>query len=212
LNFVKIGNLEWSVEDARFRNMQNGDIIPLAKNALEWDKYCLNDMPCCCAYEFDEKNINKFGLIYNVHVVLHADTIVPEGTRLATYADWNSLIENLGSNMPKDKYSQSEVLLKLKSTKGWNGKINFTYPLTGNNESRFTAVPGGQLISDMFNGTLSIDKGQGVSWWTADLAHPHIAASDKTKFNMHGTVDIAEFVDLKKSKYKTGRYMRLVKI
>lgn len=212
MNFVKIGKHEWCTEDARFTQVQNGDLIPIAKSIAEWESYCLNDEYCCCAYDFDDKNIKKYGLIYNVHVVNQAESVVPKGVRLATYDDWSDLINSLGSNLPKDKYSQSEVLLKLKSDRGWPGKIAFTTPLVGSNESGFTAVPGGYIQSDLINGTIFVEKGQGVSWWTSDYANPHVSAYDKNKFGLHTPSNPDDFFDPKKSVYKLGRYMRLIKL
>ena len=212
MNFVKIGKHEWCTEDARFTQAQNGDLIPVAKSIAEWELYCLNDEYCCCAYDFDDKNIKKYGLIYNVHVVNQAESVVPKGVRLATYDDWSDLINSLGSNLPKDKYSQSEVLLKLKSDRGWPGKIAFTTPLVGSNESGFTAVPGGYIQSDIINGTIFVEKGQGVSWWTSDYANPHISAYDKNKFGLHNPSKPDDFFDTKKSVYKSGRYIRLIKL
>ena len=212
MNFVKIGKHEWCTEDARFTQVQNGDLIPIAKSIAEWESYCLNDEYCCCAYDFDDKNIKKYGLIYNVHVVNQAESVVPKGVRLATYDDWSDLINSLGSNLPKDKYSQSEVLLKLKSDRGWPGKIAFTTPLVGSNEYGFTAVPGGYIQSDIINGTIFVEKGQGVSWWTSDYANPHVSAYDKNKFGLHTPSNPDDFFDPKKSVYKLGRYMRLIKL
>ena len=187
-------------------------LIPVAKSIAEWESYCLNDEYCCCAYDFDDKNIEKYGLIYNVHVVNQAESVVPEGLRLATYDDWCDLMNSLGSNVPKDKYSQSEVLLKLKSDRGWPGKIAFTTPLIGSNESGFTAVPGGYILSDIINGTIFVEKGQGVSWWTSDYANPHVSAYDKNKFGLRTPSNPDDFFDPKKSAYKLGRYMRLIKL
>jgi uncharacterized protein (TIGR02145 family) len=155
--------------------------------------------------------------------VRQAESVVPEGTRLATCDDWCDLIDTLGSNVPKDKYSQSEVLLKLKSDKGWVGKIiwnslegeewkTLTNPLTGTNESGFTALPGGYKDSDMFGDKIFYEKGKGVSWWTLDFANPHVSANDKNKFGLFNTSNVDRFFDLKNSHYKLGRYIRLVKL
>jgi uncharacterized protein (TIGR02145 family) len=212
MNFTKVGKHEWCTEDARFTQARNGELIPIATSISEWESYCLNDEYCCCAYDFDNKNIKKYGLIYNVHVVNQAESIVPEGMRLATHDDWCDLINSLGSNIPKDKYSQSEVLQKLKSDKGWPGKIAFTTPLTGSNESGFTAVPGGHIQSDIINGTIFVEKGQGVSWWTSDFANPHVSVYDKNKLGLHPPSNPDDFFNLKKSSNKLGRYMRLIKL
>ena len=212
MNFVKIGKHEWCTEDARFTHSQNGGLIPFAKTMAEWDSYCLNDEYCCCAYDFDDKNIKKYGLLYNVHVVNQADSVVPEGTRLASYEDWCDLMNSLGSNIPKDKYSQSEMLSKLKSDKGWPGKIAFTTPLIGSNDSGFTALPGGCINSDIMNGTIFAEKGEGVSWWTSDYANPYISAYDKNKFGLHAPSNPDDFFDTKKSNFKRGRYIRLIRI
>ena len=68
MNFVKIGKHEWCTEDARFTQVQNGDLIPIAKSITEWESYCLNDEYCCCAYDFDDKNINNY---INFYTMLH---------------------------------------------------------------------------------------------------------------------------------------------
>lgn len=223
MKFVKIGKCEWCTEDARFTVSQNGDPIPIATSIEEWDTYCLNDEYCCCAYDFDDKNIKKYGLLYNVHVVKQAESIVPLGTRLATYEDWFDLINFLGNNVPKDKYSQSEVLIKLKSDKGWSGKMvwnalvegqwkMFNNPLTGTNESGFAALPGGYKDSVEFGDKIFFEKGKGVSWWTLDFANPYITANDKNKFGLSKPSNPDRFFDLKHSYYKEGRYLRLIKL
>ena len=211
MNFIKIGNLEWCTEDARFTHAQNGDPIHMAKSIEEWDAYCLNDEYCCCAYDFDDKNIKKYGLFYNVHCVNQWESVVPEGTRLASYEDWCDLINSLGSNVPSDKYSQSEVLIKLKSQKGWTGKIAFINPLTGSNESGFTALPGGYLKHVMMP-TIFHGKGQSVHWWTSDYATILISEYDKNKFIINPSTNPDDYFDTKSSAFKSGRYMRLVKL
>ena len=211
MEFVKIGKNEWCTEDARFMHDRNGDPIHMAKSIEEWDSYCLNDEYCCCAYDFDEKNLKKYGLFYNVHCVNQWESVVPEGTRLPSYEDWSDLIASLGSNVPPDKYSQSEVLIKLKSQKGWPGKIAFKNPMVGTNESGFTALPGGYLKHVMMT-TIFHGKGQSVHWWTTDYADVIVSEYDKNKFLLEPKLNPDDFFNLKYDNYKIGRYMRLVKM
>jgi len=211
MEFIKIGKNEWCTEDARFTRDRNGEAIHMAKSIEEWDSYCLNDEYCCCAYDFDDKNIKKYGLFYNVHCINQSDSIVPEGYKLPSYDDWCDLITSLGSNLPKDKYSQSEVLIKLKSQKGWPGKIAFTNPLTGSNESGFTALPGGYLEHVMMP-TIFHGKGQSVHWWTSDYATVCVSEYDKGIFTLKTAKNTDRYFDLKHSAFKEGKYMRLIKL
>ena len=122
MNFVKIGKHEWCTEDARFTQVQNGDLIPIAKSIAEWESYCLNDEYCCCAYDFDDKNIKKYGLIYNVHVVNQAESVVPEGVRLATYDDWCDLLIIWVLMSPRINILKARCCLNLNQTEVGPGK------------------------------------------------------------------------------------------
>ncbi len=84
-----------------------------------------------CAYDNNSANINKYGLLYNWHVVNDARGIAPEGWRVPTAADWNALCEYLGgADVAGEKLKE------------W-GTTHWFEPNYANNESGFSAVPSG---------------------------------------------------------------------
>jgi uncharacterized protein (TIGR02145 family) len=195
---ITIGGIEWSTANSSNIKMKNGGVIALAKSMEEWQSFCLNKQPCCCAYDFDEKNVAKYGHIYNAYVVAEGDNFSPDGFRIPSRNDWNNLLDALGGNISIDKNTPSPCLAKLKAVKGWLGKMN------GTNESGFNALPGG----DLFIGKEFRDKGFGVSWWTVEYNVPHITQYDKNKFKFHDTG--AEIFNGPKGAM-SGKYIRLIR-
>lgn len=196
---IQIGNIEWSTTNVSLTTFNDGSPIAMAKNMEEWNALCKAQKPCCCAYDFDDKNVKKFGLIYNPFVIIEADRFCPAGWQIASRADWDALLESLGGNIPKDKNTPSEAIVKLKAEKGWLSKMN------GTNESGFNALPGG----DLFIGNSFRDKGYGIVWWSAEFHQPHITQYDKNKFKFHeGTKEEG----LKSPNgWNSGAYIRFVK-
>jgi hypothetical protein len=95
--------------------------------------------------------------------------------------------------------------------KGWPRKIAFTNPLTGSNESGFTALPGGYLEHVMMP-TVFHGKGQAVHWWTCDYATVCISEYEKGIFTIKEVENTDKYFDLKQSAFKSGKYMRLIKL
>ncbi len=99
-----------------------------SKNNYWWT---LQSEGAYCAYDNNSGNINKYGLLYNWHVVNDARGIAPEGWRVPTAADWDTLCVYLGgANVA------GEML------KDW-GTEHWLDPNYATNESGFTAMPSG---------------------------------------------------------------------
>ena len=177
MNFVSIGANSWSDCNLVATEFNDGRTLPVVESIEEWKALSAQGKPCCCAYDFDSKNIKKYGLIYNPHAVEFALEILPDGTRIASRADWNNLIESLGGNSPVDNYTPTESLLAIKSEKGWRKQLvqGTSVNMNGNNSSGFSALPGG----DLFIGSSFRGKGFGTMWWTSDWHQPHITQYDK---------------------------------
>lgn len=89
------------------------------------------------------QNIETYGVLYNWPAAKNA---CPAGWHLPSDAEWNVLVDYLGSN----------VALKMKSVNGWKNNTN------GTNESGFSALPGG-FCSFIGFGTV----GQYGYWWSS---------------------------------------------
>lgn len=126
---VKIGNQLWMAENLDWK----------------WDgldvggSYSVYTVPHAWYYNNDEAtygvNGNKYGLLYNGYALRNlADGLVdgiPSGWRVASYADYSTLISSVGSDSGT----------KLKSTSGWNGSGN------GTDDYGFNGVACGVIIN-----------------------------------------------------------------
>ena len=195
MEVIKINNQIWASENLKLDSFADGEQILKVKTMQEWIDVCNSKKACCCAYDFKDSNVSKYGLLYNEYVVTNAKKIAPEGFRIPTKNDWDILIEGLGGLY--------DCMPKIKSTKGWL-KVGLD-AMNGNNESGFNATPGG----DLFIGTQFRDEKYGVTWWTEDGYQPHITQYDKKKFNFHDTdTSFRDNIDIKPN--KSGKYIRLI--
>jgi uncharacterized protein (TIGR02145 family) len=144
---VKINSQEWMAENLNVSHFLNGDLIPEAKTAEEWEKAGKAGLPAWCYYNNDPSN-NKNGKLYNFYAINDPRGLAPKGWQIPQNINWSKLISYLGT--------VDIAGLKLKSTAGWksDGK--------GNNLSGFQALPSGYRLA---NGTFNDinDKGQ---WWS----------------------------------------------
>ena len=108
----------------------------------------------CWAYDNNEANVSTYGYLYTWDI---AKLVCPQGWHLPTDAEWTTLTNALGGeNTAGDK---------LKNNFGWNensGKNG-----NGNNESGFSASPGGYLT---YNNSSFAYIGKYGNWWSSTEA------------------------------------------
>lgn len=143
---VKIGNQIWTSKNLDVSTFRNGEPIPQAKNKVEWMNFQINDIPAWCYYEFNEKNGEKYGKLYNWYAVNDSRGIAPQGYHVPSDDEWNILTEFLGGSDIAGK--------KMKSKDGWK-------PYEGDNSSGFNALPGGYWYD---NGNFYKITGYGYFW------------------------------------------------
>lgn len=161
---IKIGNQTWTTKNLSVETFQNGDIIPHAKSAEEWENANRNKQPAWCYYNNDPSNGDKFGRLYNWYAINDPRGLAPLGWHTPNWEEWLSLIEYLGG---------SDIAgSKLKSNNGWIDDGN------GSNESGFTGLPGGdRMVSGNF---LSLTSNG--FWWTTSEANTE---SEAIYFNLN---------------------------
>lgn len=73
---------------------RNGDVIPQAANAQEWDAMDKEMKGAWCYLDFDPANGQKYGRIYSGHALKDPRGLAPAGWRLMTKDDYEKLIQD----------------------------------------------------------------------------------------------------------------------
>ena len=84
---------QWTIDYLRTTHFNNGDEIPLIQDEANWSA---QTSAAKSYYPGVGNPYNTAGFIYNWFVIEDERGIAPEGWRVATVEDWNSIIECLG--------------------------------------------------------------------------------------------------------------------
>lgn len=144
---VTIGSQVWMTKNLTVAKFRNGDPIPEAKTADEWDKAAENQQPAWCYYDNDPANGKTYGKLYNWYAVNDPRGLAPTGYHVPSDEEWIKLTDFLG-------YDAGD---QMKSTSKWSEGGN------GNNSSGFSGLPGGSRTVD---GTFH-DVGEYGYWWSS---------------------------------------------
>ncbi len=127
---VKIGDQIWMSENLNVDVFSNGEPIPEAKTAKEWDEAAKNEKPAWCYYDNDPENGKKFGKLYNWYAISDSRGLAPKGWHVASHEEWIALSVAVGGPVGK----------KIKKESGWDldGMDG-----NGDNSSGFNGLPGG---------------------------------------------------------------------
>ena len=128
-NTVTIGAQTWMKENLKTTKFNNGDAIVNLTDATAW--YNTTE-PAWSYYNNDTAMNNIYGKLYNTITVLDNRNVCPCGFRIPSSTDWSTLYNNLGS----EPLIVADKLVE-------NGTAHWISNNTGNNQSGFTALPGG---------------------------------------------------------------------
>jgi uncharacterized protein (TIGR02145 family) len=145
---VEIGTQKWMSKNLNVANFRNGDVIKEVKTYLEWKKNCKAGKPVWCYYKFNVLNGEKYGKLYNWFAVNDPRGIAPEGFKIPSNTDFetleNAIRINPFSEIKENEYNSPKTIgFQLKSKFGWkefkgqNGN--------GNDKFGFNALPGGYV-------------------------------------------------------------------
>ncbi len=134
---IKVGNLEWMVENLKTTHYADGESIPNIVDATTWQ----NDTTgAYCWYNNDIANKDVYGALYNWYAVNNAHGLAPTGWRIPTKSDYETLVESLGGDMI------AGGKLKEKGLEHWNSPN-----LGATDEIGFTARPGGSRSTNFLD-------------------------------------------------------------
>ncbi len=172
---VKIGSQTWMAENLNASRFRNGDVIPEAKTLEEWQKISTATAALCC-YNGESNKGKIFGKLYNWFAVGDPRGLAPPGWHIPTEAEWRILTHVLGDGIAGKKMRFDE--LSTFYPNGWATNQN------SDNESDFTAIPGGHLdhipVLDDDGDTSWQWRFEGVgfetAWWSRKIstANPHL--------------------------------------
>jgi len=134
-NTVIIGSQVWMIENLKVTHYLNGDHIPNVTDDAKWAKLKTG---AWCYYENESGNNEPFGKLYNWYAVDDIRNLCPPGWHIPSFEDWQTLIDFLGG--------YKVAGLKMKSVRYWSKERRNQH--RNNNQSRFSALPGGYRRSD----------------------------------------------------------------
>jgi len=134
---ISIGSQVWQTKNLNVDRFRNGDPIPEARTKEEWEAAGERGQPACCYYENNASNGSIYGKLYNWHAASDSRGICPPGWHLPSDKEWTTLTNYLGGEVVAGGKMKATVIAY------WNS------PNTdANNESGFSALPGGYRNND----------------------------------------------------------------
>lgn len=142
---VRIGKQEWMAENLDVAHFSNGDTIPEAQSAAEWEKAGMEGKPAWCYYNGDTALGRKYHKLYNWFAIHDPRGLAPRGWRIPAREEWGKLSTLLGN--------ENVAATKMKSNSLWNGT----------NESGFNALAAGYRNKNWE----FTHWGNLTSWWSS---------------------------------------------
>lgn len=158
LDSVKIGGQTWTAENVVIERFRNGDSIPFSKSFAAFQVLTGQKKPASYCYSVDA-NCSKFGRFYNWYAVNDPRGFAPEGWRVPSANDWQSLVDGLGG--------KSRAFQALRAPHGWPDR---TLPASGNlgfnalaTDHPHTPTPGPEFDEAYFWSSSTIDNGKYIN-------------------------------------------------
>ncbi len=148
---VKIGSQVWTAENMALTKDRDGNELVLGKDYF----YPGND----------EKNVEKYGLLYSRRAALRT---IPKGWHLPSDEEWKQLERTVGLTDPDRDYEPlergKEMVLKLCARSGWHVDTKIIEEHPELNSTGFNAVPAGWAYTDFGGGNKHL--GEFSYYWT----------------------------------------------
>ncbi|MDR4987476.1 MAG: fibrobacter succinogenes major paralogous domain-containing protein [Bacteroidales bacterium] len=178
---VTIGFYEWTVENLRVTNYNNGDPIPTGLSNDEWASttegaYAINLHENADGINSPEEMVEAYGKLYNWYAVADSRGLCPQGWSVPSDNDWTRLVDYVvAEGFPNESDNPNGAGNALKSCRQVNsplgGECNTsTHPRWISHsdhlcfdEFGFSALPGGSR----WNAGYFTNVGHLGLWWSA---------------------------------------------
>jgi uncharacterized protein (TIGR02145 family) len=170
INGKLIGKQIWTTSNLNVTKFSNGDLIPEAKNAKEWEEFVKNKQAAWCYLNYNAANGLKYGKLYNWYAIKDPRGLNPKGWHIPTKQELDDLIgygaSALKSTIGWDSYSQT---YPVEDSRGiLVGYRDRTWSGNGTNKIGFSGLPGGHISGDG-----DFDKSS-TGWWSSTDIDPKI--------------------------------------
>lgn len=132
---IIIGRQIWMNQNLNVDRFRNGDPIPEAKSALDWELAGKQSKPAWCYYDNNPQMGASYGKLYNWHAVNDPRGLAPDGFHIPSFEEANELLVFTGVQV--DKYGDYTFSKALRSK----------FVLNGTNDTAFSAVLAGRRDS-----------------------------------------------------------------
>jgi uncharacterized protein (TIGR02145 family) len=154
---AQIGDQLWMAENLKSTHFLNGDVIPTTvPDTLQLGSGLTASYQW--AYNSSDSLVEEYGRLYNWYAVIDPRNVCPTGWHIPNDNEWNILFDYLGGDSP--------AVNQLKEA----GRIHWLSENLADNNSDFTALPGGYRI---FGGNFS-GLGQEADFWSS-MTYPQDA-------------------------------------
>ncbi len=133
---IIVNGQEWMQSNLNVSHFNNGDVIPQVQDEYEWIN---TTSPAWCYYANETENGIEYGKLYNYYAVTDSRGLAPNGWRIPSLSDWESLIDFIDDlrGDGHNKYFNAAGFMQ-EGSSHWN-QTN----IIPTNISGFTALPGG---------------------------------------------------------------------
>jgi uncharacterized protein (TIGR02145 family) len=167
---ITIGDKVWMAENLKTTRFNDGTPIPFITGTIEWSN---NLTIAFSIFNNEISYADTFGRLYNWNCV-NEKHLPPKGWHVASDEEWSALIDFYGGE------AIAGSKLKESGTEHWTSPNAFA-----NNESGFTALPGGcRFYSGSFYGI----NDNGYYWTSTQSPNPTYAWFRKISYNSSGVI------------------------
>ena len=140
---IKIGDQWWMAENLKVTHFRTGETIPFITDSLSWANASGSAFGI---YDNDTDNAATYGNLYNWFAAIDGKNIAPYGWHVATDEEWKQLEIHLGMSQANADNIEWRGIIASKLRE--SGTEHWGQGLDSNNESGFTALPGGLRLQD----------------------------------------------------------------